>query len=287
MAETVSRQERLKSLGEKLKAAREGRGFTIDQAYLKTRIHAKVLAALEEGRGDEVLSPTYVKGFLRKYAALVGLPGDELVREYCAAQSASSHQPAAAPPQVAKSLAPTPSASRRRFIIPVLVVAAALLVYFVSSCRPKGAVQGRPLRTPARSAPTKAATVPQKRGKASVPAQAQKPVVRAARAPSPDAVPPAKEAPTPSVSIPAHEPIILTIRVKRPVFVQVSRDGAVRFGHVLKDGVVETIKANERINVRIANSESLELSVNGKPLVLPKKGEIRDLEITRRGVRVQ
>ena len=56
------------SVGERLKKARENKSLTIDQIRKQTRIHSDVLIALEEGRCNEILDPTYVKSFLKKYA---------------------------------------------------------------------------------------------------------------------------------------------------------------------------------------------------------------------------
>lgn len=75
------------TIGEKLKQAREKRALTIEQVQKQTLIHAPVLAALEEGRCDEILTPTYVKGFLKKYATYLGLDYKEMFVEYAALHS--------------------------------------------------------------------------------------------------------------------------------------------------------------------------------------------------------
>ena len=66
-------KESLVSIGEKLKSARERKALTIDQVQKDTKIHSTVLRALEEGRCDEILTPTYVKRFLNKYSHHLGL----------------------------------------------------------------------------------------------------------------------------------------------------------------------------------------------------------------------
>ncbi len=69
-------------IGATLKKAREGKGLSFEEVYAKTRIHPRVLEALEEGRSEFSLSRTHVKGFLRNYAAFLGLDAETLVREY-------------------------------------------------------------------------------------------------------------------------------------------------------------------------------------------------------------
>ena len=51
------------TIGESLKKAREAKNITIAQAQKQTSIHSTVITALEEGRCDEILTPTYVKSF--------------------------------------------------------------------------------------------------------------------------------------------------------------------------------------------------------------------------------
>ena len=47
------------------------------------------------------------------------------------------------------------------------------------------------------------------------------------------------------------------------------------------------IKADEVIDIYVAKAEAVELILNGKPLAVPGKGVIKDLEISRKGVKVK
>ncbi|MGH2451119.1 MAG: helix-turn-helix domain-containing protein [Candidatus Limnocylindria bacterium] len=66
-------------LGEVLRAQRERKGVTLDQAADDTRIREKFLAALEAGDYQSLPGAVYTKGFLRNYAEYLGLDDDELV----------------------------------------------------------------------------------------------------------------------------------------------------------------------------------------------------------------
>ncbi|HUQ42238.1 MAG TPA: RodZ domain-containing protein [Candidatus Limnocylindrales bacterium] len=66
-------------LGESLRAQREKRGITLDQASVDTRIREKFLKALEDDDLRSLLGAVYTKGFLRNYAEYLGLNPDELV----------------------------------------------------------------------------------------------------------------------------------------------------------------------------------------------------------------
>ena len=66
------------SIGQKLKAARESRRLTLDQAADSTRIRAVYLQALENDDYSVMISAAQGRGFLRLYADFLGLNVDEL-----------------------------------------------------------------------------------------------------------------------------------------------------------------------------------------------------------------
>jgi cytoskeletal protein RodZ len=62
-----------RSLGQTLRAAREGKRWDIARAERDTRIRARYLIALEAGDYRDLPSPVYTKGFVRNYAQYLGL----------------------------------------------------------------------------------------------------------------------------------------------------------------------------------------------------------------------
>lgn len=86
----------MQSVGEKLRKAREEKGLSLDDVYRQTRIHLRVLEALEQDRAHNFLSFIYIKGFLRTYARYLKLDGEGLVREYISSQKID----AAAEPEI-------------------------------------------------------------------------------------------------------------------------------------------------------------------------------------------
>ena len=70
------------SIGSELKAAREARKATLEEVAARTKIPSKYLEALEEGRYDIFPSQTYVTGFIRAYAKVVGMDPVELTRRF-------------------------------------------------------------------------------------------------------------------------------------------------------------------------------------------------------------
>lgn len=67
------------TIGETLRAARERRGLSLSEASRLTRIAPRFLVALEEDDYAALPAPVYARGFLRSYAALLGLDPEPLV----------------------------------------------------------------------------------------------------------------------------------------------------------------------------------------------------------------
>jgi transcriptional regulator with XRE-family HTH domain len=80
----------LQTVGSQLREARESLGIQLDDAARVTRIGKNYLIAIEGDMFDKLPSAAYVKGFLRVYAAFLGLSGDEIVALYD--KSLTSHQ---------------------------------------------------------------------------------------------------------------------------------------------------------------------------------------------------
>ena len=70
------------SLGNLLRAQREERGLTLEQAEEATRIRRRYLEALEAEHFAELPGEVYVRGFLRLYAEYLGLNPDEVLSRY-------------------------------------------------------------------------------------------------------------------------------------------------------------------------------------------------------------
>src|SRR5215468_2030225 len=73
-------------LGSELRAAREARDLTLEQAEQQTRIRSKYLEALEEGNYSVLPSAVQTRGFLRNYARFLNLDADLIVARYDALQ---------------------------------------------------------------------------------------------------------------------------------------------------------------------------------------------------------
>jgi transcriptional regulator with XRE-family HTH domain len=66
------------SVGERLRAAREAKGMSLEDIAAQTRIPQRHLESLEQSRWDQLPAPTYTMGFARSYASSVGLDRTEI-----------------------------------------------------------------------------------------------------------------------------------------------------------------------------------------------------------------
>jgi cytoskeleton protein RodZ len=68
----------LPTVGERLRAAREEKGFSLEDIASETRIPLRHLESLESADWDRLPAPTYTLGFARSYASAVGLDRTEI-----------------------------------------------------------------------------------------------------------------------------------------------------------------------------------------------------------------
>jgi len=97
------------TLGQRLKAAREERRLTLEQAFEATRIRVAYLRALEEDDLSVMPSPVQARGYLRNYADYLGLDLDRLLEEVRASQQSEEKiigPTDVTPPPAAQTLEP-------------------------------------------------------------------------------------------------------------------------------------------------------------------------------------
>lgn len=68
--------------GKKLKEQRENSHLTISEVSLATKINSKVLAAMENGDRDQLPAKTFLRGFVRSYAAFLKMDVDDVLETF-------------------------------------------------------------------------------------------------------------------------------------------------------------------------------------------------------------
>ena len=72
------------SIGARLAAARQACGLDVRVVANELKLDVFIVEALENDDKAALPAAIFVKGYLRNYARLVGLPEDEMVRDYAA-----------------------------------------------------------------------------------------------------------------------------------------------------------------------------------------------------------
>ena len=192
------------SIGAQLRASREARGLTIEAVARTTRVQPRILAAIE--RDDVAVVPPrpFGRGFVRAYAAEMGLDGERTARDYFA-------QFAPPVPLAAADGKPASGPVGRATRVWILAVAIAGMI--------AGVVLALLVATPARTQGPATAPEPPP---ASAPSSAA-PVLE----PAPPAAPPvtAVAVATPDTSA---APIAIVLTATRPVWVEATADGRAR-----------------------------------------------------------
>lgn len=114
-------------IGNSLREARNRQGLSIRDAEDATKIRSKYLQAMEEDDFEVLPGPTFVMGFLRTYAAYLGLDADTVVEEY-----RNAHAPhildAHRLPNASLRSRPRPAAPRRSNYVVVAVIALLVII---------------------------------------------------------------------------------------------------------------------------------------------------------------
>lgn len=72
----------MNEIGEILKKARIEKGYTLDDLQQTTKIQKRYLEAIEQGNTEILPGRFYARAFVKQYADIVGLDGEELLDEY-------------------------------------------------------------------------------------------------------------------------------------------------------------------------------------------------------------
>ncbi len=127
------------TVGEILVSARERSGLSLESISLETKIPKKTLEYLETDNFDAIPAKVYVKGFLRNYAAVLGLDAGHILSRY-EIQTGQDHKSKGDLWEIEEDVVDekiAPPALLRHYILPVAVLAVVLFFVF-RSCGGEG-----------------------------------------------------------------------------------------------------------------------------------------------------
>ncbi len=119
----------LKKLGDKLRKARESKGYSLREVSEKTHMSPKFLEALEEEDFSSFSSETYILGFLRNYAEFLNLDPEEIIKEYKGLRLQNSASPLEELTNISKPTLQIPQNLLKYFILALIFIGIVYLSY--------------------------------------------------------------------------------------------------------------------------------------------------------------
>ena len=262
-----------------LKEAREKRNIPLEIAHRDTKIHAKILRALEEGTSLD-LDPVYINSYIKIYGRYLGVDNAELDR-YLHKDTKEQHPDATAKqPQKPFNVYEEGSGTlsnlsfqlNPRNIIYVIVGLVLLVSVFKFIGKP-----GEPRREPVKATSQKIVRptneIKQKAESKQIPVAVEKSSQSESKLVLPKGV---------------QDILRLTILAEEDTWMQVKSDGKVVFKRILKKSTSETWQAKESFELWLANAGTVRLELNGKILSpIGRRGQLlKSVVITKDGFTV-
>ena len=241
------------TVGERLRAAREAKGLSLEDIAAQTRIPQRHLESIERADWEKLPAPTYTVGFAKSYASAVGLDrmeiSDQLREEMGGQRFASS--------QAEVIEAADPARTMPRWLVVSAVIAVVLLIIVMSL------LNRRSLEQP----PTPTSNPPAAVAPASKPA--------------------AQTAPAPAAS--AQGPVVLT--AIGPAWIQVTDQGKTLYQGELQPGQSYTVPSTAAAPLlKAGKPEALKVTVGtavappvGPPGKVAAKVSLKPADLMRGG----
>ncbi len=232
------------TVGERLRAAREEKGLSLEDIAAQTRIPQRHLESLETAEWDKLPAPTYTMGFAKSYASAVGLDradiGEQLKEEMGGVRPS---------PQMAEVFEPAdPARTMPKGLVFGAIGAVILLIVLMTWLNERSLSESDETNTATPSA--------------QVPQPARRPV---AQAPAPT----------------AQGPVVLS--ATDAVWVQVSeKGGATLFSGILQPGQTFTVPPTAAAPLlKTGKAEALRITVGNTvvPPVGPPSTTVRDVSL--------
>ena len=280
-------------IGQLLRQTREAKELSLADVEEQTRIRQRYLSALESGDWDDLPNPVAARGFLRTYAAFLGLDDKELIdRSQEMSETGAPVPTAETQPSDYKpiNLDLYDDVTRRShllrrvlgfilILIPVIILAWLLMQYGLPYLQ--GRAQGGESITATVELPPEG----QAPGAAPVIAPTATPtgpVVTIEGAlptftPTPDATDTPTITPSPTLTATPAEAIRLRVAVTQTAWIRVVTDGEVQIESLADPGYDQEFTAYQQLDFLTGNAGGVELTLDGKPL--PPLGGVGEIAI--------
>lgn len=279
----------LDTIGATLRAAREARGWTIEEVEKVTRIRGKYLSALEAGEMDALPSPLQARGFLRNYAQHLGLQPEQVLNQLeealkpqrrgflptltargktsPAARATAPSPSTAAAGAAARANSPVASVRRlRRVFTPDLIIAVVAIVVVIGFLVWGGSqLVNRVLNPPLITLTAEVLG----------PTYTPSPTIIAGVTPSATPLPPGI----------SFTNVQLTLVIERRTFVRVTTDGGLAFEGILLPDARKEFTARSVAEVTTGDAASIRIILNQRDLgLMGSPGEVLTRQFTASGM---
>lgn len=267
-------------VGSQLRAGREAKGLTIDQAFKATRIKAIYLEALEANRVDALPGLVQARGFVRSYANFLGLDGESLASTLDSNRAALAPEPVALPAPRSLNTSPAPKAATSVSApIPAAPDRAVPRRTIELPSIPKIALSSKPDTAPASPGgiPTSVLIVG-----AIVLFVIGAVLVLSALTSNSQSVPDSN-LPQPANTVLASVeeimarpsgPVSITLTAREHVWARITVDGLIAFEGMLDPAAPRTIDGDDQIVVETGNAAALTIEHHGRSDVLGERGRL-------------
>lgn len=247
------------AVGEVLRQARADLGLSVDAVAQKLHLAPRQIQAIESEDYEHLPGPTYVRGYLRSYALLLGLKPEAVVAQF-------NRRPSAARPVDLAKHAPAPQLSSQHRLIKITTLIVAALVLGLAAIWWQGRED-----SPVRARRPHAAAVEERLAGDAAPAEAETAVSAPApgRAPR-DAAAPEAEPPSPA---PAAETAATAVAA-RPLVLHFQQDSwaDVRDGQgdkllyaTVSAGRVIRLGGAPPFSIFLGNADGVRIEYQGRP----------------------
>ncbi|MGH8265529.1 MAG: RodZ domain-containing protein [Steroidobacteraceae bacterium] len=256
------------SVGERLRAARDRQGLTLQKISEDLHLDVPMLEAMEENRFRALGAPVYARGHLRKYAELLGLDVSGVLADYEAAHSGPVEPKLVPSITEHPAMPPIRTAGGLRWaitgaIVGVVFVLAVAAWWYVGPHR-----LAKPVAAPAVQqmvvAPAPARPEPTVETRPIEPAKAKPPEATTRKAPT---VP--RRVMTP---VPAGGTARLGLRFVSPSWVEIYDASGARLLFDERDAAsARTVVGVPPFKVLLGNFDGVELTLNGRAVQIPQR----------------
>ena len=252
--------QNLTEIGAHLREARQAQDISLEEISAKTMIPTRLLAAIEEGRAENLPEAIYTRGFIRRFGDTVGLNGTNLADVFSGTLSQDQLDTEAKTKKRKKR-----AGGLRGGLRPVH-----LYMLYIALIMSAG-VGLSYLTNP--SALTSSGESPDSPGAVDTPS----PAVPKSPSKSTD---PKSAKPVKSSTTVSSDTVRVDLTIKADSWIEIVVDGKVSYEGILSAGANKTVVAKQQLVIRAGNAGGVLLAVDKKPAkLMGQSGAIEELKL--------